>query len=165
MRVFYGEREGSSAVPRSARPSTSTSSKQISVEFIEADHDPLAAQKYEITAVPTILIEANGRTERTNQADEQGITNTLKKALEGKSKKVYFVRGHGEKDTAGQDGRGYSAIAQALQTDNFEVAQLALAQESKVPDDATVVVIAGPKTDLLPQELTAVRPTWRAAAS
>jgi len=156
IRVFYGGMEGSSRY-RDLLGEYQYLSKQISTEFVEADNDPIAAQKYEITAVPTVLIEANGRTERTNQADEQGITNTLKKSLEGKTKKVYFTRGHGEKDTAAQDGRGYSTIAQALQTDNFEVAQLALAQESKVPDDANVVVIAGPKSDFLPQEITAVR--------
>jgi gliding motility-associatede transport system auxiliary component len=156
VRVFYGGMEGSSRY-RDLLGEYQYLSKQISTEFIEADNDPVAAQKYEITAVPTVLVETNGRTERTNQADEQGITNTLKKALEGKAKKVYFTRGHGEKDTAGQDGRGYSAIAQALQTDNFEVAQLALAQESKVPDDASVVVIAGPRSDFLPQEITAIR--------
>ena len=156
MRVFHGEQQGSARY-RDLLAEYQYLSKQISVEFIEADRDPLVAQKYEITAVPTILIEANGRTERTNQADEQGVTNALKKALEGKAKKVYFLRGHGERDTGGQDGRGYGAIAQAMLTDNFEVAQLALSQEAKVPDDATVVVIAGPKTDLLPQELTAIK--------
>jgi len=156
VRVFYGGMEGSSRY-RDLLGEYQYLSKQISAEFIEADNDPVAAQKYEITAVPTVLIEANGRTERTNQADEQGITNTLKKALEGKAKKVYFTRGHGEKDTGTQDGRGYSGILQALQTDNFEVAPLALAQESKVPDDASVVVIAGPKSDFLPQEITAIR--------
>jgi ABC-type uncharacterized transport system involved in gliding motility auxiliary subunit len=156
IRIFHGEMEGSSRY-RDLLEEYQYLSKQISVEYIEADRDPIAAQKYEITAVPTVLIEAGGRTERTNQADEQGVTNTLKKALEGKAKKVYFLRGHGEKDTAGQDGRGYSGIAQALQTDNFEVAPLALAQEAKMPDDATVVVIAGPKSDLLPQEMTAIK--------
>lgn len=156
IRVFHGEMEGSGRY-RDLLEEYQYLSKQVSVEYVEADRDPIAAQKYEITAVPTILIETAGRTERTNQADEQGITNTLKKTLEGKAKKVYFVRGHGEKDTTGQDGRGYSAIAQALQTDNFEVAQLALAQESKVPDDATVVVIAGPRSDYLPQEMDAIR--------
>ena len=133
-------------------------SKQISVEFIEADRDPLAAQKYEITAVPTILVEANGRTERTNQADEQGDHEHAEETLEGKTKKVYFVRGHGEHDTAGQDGRGLRHDRAGDADGQLRSRQAgARAGIGKVPDDATVVVIAGPKTDLLPQELTASR--------
>jgi ABC-type uncharacterized transport system involved in gliding motility auxiliary subunit len=52
---------------------------------------------------------------------------------------------------------GYSAMSEALKTDNFEVAKLTLAQEGKVPDDATVIVVAGPSTDLLAAELEALR--------
>ena len=45
----------------------------------------------------------------------------------------------------------------ALRTDNFEVAPLTLAQQGAVPDDATIVVVAGPETDFLPGELDALR--------
>src|SRR5262249_54950930 len=40
----------------------------------------------------------------------------------------------------------------ALEGDNYEVAKVVLAQEKDVPADAAVVVIAGPKTDLLQTE-------------
>src|SRR5207248_2632507 len=52
---------------------------------------------------------------------------------------------------------GYSRVVAALKNDNFEVAKAAIAQEGKVPDDATVLVVAGPKTDYLPQELDLIR--------
>ena len=44
------------------------------------------------------------------------------------------------------------APSNALADDNFEVAKLTLAQQGAIPADATVLVIAGPTTDLLPQE-------------
>ena len=52
---------------------------------------------------------------------------------------------------------GYSGLSEALKSDNFEVAALPLAQEGKVPDDATIVVIAGPKTDYFAPEIDAIR--------
>ncbi|MCC7010837.1 MAG: GldG family protein [Acidobacteria bacterium] len=132
-------------------------SSQVSTEFIDAERNPLEAQKREITTVPTFLIEYAGRTERASSDDEQSLTNALKKVIEGKAKKAYFVQGHGEKDPTASDPNGYSGIADALKTDNFDVAPLTLAQQGSVPDDATLLVIAGPKTDLLQGEIDAVK--------
>jgi ABC-type uncharacterized transport system involved in gliding motility auxiliary subunit len=132
-------------------------SKAVTIDYVEANKDPVQAKKYDIQAVPTIVLEYDTRTERATQADEQSVTNALKKVLEGKAKKIYFVQGHGEHDPTASDRSGYSGVADALKTDNFDVANLNLAQESKVPDDATVVAVAGPKTDYFPQEVDAVR--------
>ncbi len=128
-------------------------SSQIQVEYFDVDRSPLDAQRYEVQQYGTIVIEHEGRTERTTSTSEQDITNALIKVTEGAPKKVYFVQGHGERDSAGGDPRGLSQIAAALLKDNFEVATLALAQEGAVPADATVLVIAGPTTDYLPAEV------------
>lgn len=132
-------------------------SSELSVEYIDALRDPLAASGAEITAVPTLLLQYGGRTERTNATDEQSLTNALKKVIEGQAKKIYFVQGHGEHETAASDSRGYAAVAGSLADDNFEVEQLTLAQTGAVPPDATVVVIAGPRTDYFAPEVDAIR--------
>jgi ABC-type uncharacterized transport system involved in gliding motility auxiliary subunit len=132
-------------------------SKQVTVEYLDANSHPTEAQAAGITTVPTLLLKYAGRTERASSADEQAVTNALKKVIEGKAKKLYFLQGHGEHDPAGSDPAGYSGVADAVKNDNFETAPLVLAQVGKVPDDATVVVVAGPKTDLLPGELDALR--------
>lgn len=132
-------------------------SSQVKTEFVDVDRDPISAQKYEVTLVPTILIEHAGRTERAQAGDEQTLTNALKRVIEGAPKKVYFVQGHGERDPGSSDTTGYATVAGALRNDNFDVAPLTLAQQTSVPADATVLVIAGPKTDLLPAELDAIR--------
>jgi ABC-type uncharacterized transport system involved in gliding motility auxiliary subunit len=132
-------------------------SSHVSVDFVDAERNPTESEKYGITAVPTILIEYEGRTERTTQADESGITNALKKAVEGKAKKIYFVQGHGEKDPTSSEATGYKAAADFLVQDNFEVAKLALPQEGKIPDDATALVVAGPTIDFFPPEVEAVK--------
>ena len=156
IRVFHGAMEGSGRY-RDLLDEYQYLSKQVTVQYIEAEREPLEAQKYEITSVPTLLIEHAGRTERTQQADEQGLTNALKKAIEGKAKKIYFVQGHGEKDPTGTDASGYKNAADRLATDNFEVAKLNIAQMGKVPEDATVLVVAGPTIDFFPSELEALR--------
>ena len=78
--------------------------------------------------------------------------------VEGKSKKAYFVQGHGERDPLSADPRfGYSSAAIRLKNDNYDVANVSLAQDGKVPDDATVLVIAGPQTDYLQPEIDVIK--------
>lgn len=155
VRLFHGQ-DGAQAY-RDRLESYTYLSKQVSVEYIDAEKNPDQAQRYEVTAAPTVLIEYDGRTERTTQVDEQGLTNTLKKVIEGKPKKVYFVQGHGEADPTAGDPAGYKGVADSLVNDNFEVAKLTLAQEGKVPDDATLVIVAGPTIDFFPPEVEALR--------
>ena len=154
FRVFY---VGSSQEHRDRLSEYSYLSSQVNVEYVDAEANPLDAQRYEITSVPTVLIEYAGRTERATSGAEQTLTNALKRVVEGQAKKMYFLQGHGEPDPNGTDGEGYSALVGALRSDNFEVEPLNLAQQSSVPADATVVVVAGPTTDLLPGELDALR--------
>jgi ABC-type uncharacterized transport system involved in gliding motility auxiliary subunit len=132
-------------------------SNQVSVEYVDADKEPFKAKQYEVQAYGTVVFEYDGRLERTTNTDEQGLTNALKKVIEGQAKKIYFVQGHGEHDPTSSDPDGYSGIEASLKSENFEVAKVTLAQEGKVPDDATVLVIAGPTTDLFAPELDAVR--------
>ena len=156
VRVFHAAAEGSQDY-RDRLDEYRYWSTQVSVQYYEADRNPVESEKYGITTVPTILVEYGGRSERTNQADEQGITNALKKVVEGKAKKVYFVQGHGERDPTSSEPTGYKAAADFLVQDNFEVAKLVLAQEGKVPDDATVLVVAGPTIDFFAPEVEAVK--------
>jgi ABC-type uncharacterized transport system involved in gliding motility auxiliary subunit len=128
-------------------------SRQVSVEYINAEGKPTEAEKYEVTAVPTIVLEYAGRTQRATSVEEQSITNALKKLIEGKTKKAYFLQGHGERDPDDASSReGYKGVSNALADENFEVAKLTLAQAGSIPADTTLIIVAGATADLLPQE-------------
>jgi ABC-type uncharacterized transport system involved in gliding motility auxiliary subunit len=88
---------------------------------------------------------------------EQDLTNALIKAISGMERTVYFLQGHGEKDPTGTERDGYSTVVEALQRDNYKVDRLVLAQQKDVPENATAVVLAGPTSDLLPEEADALR--------
>jgi ABC-type uncharacterized transport system involved in gliding motility auxiliary subunit len=157
VHVFY-DRQSGSVDYKDKFDEYRNLSRQITVEYVDAINDPVQSKKYNITAVPTIVFEYEGRTERTNSTDEQGITNALKKLIEGTAKKLYFVQGHGEHSSDDSSARsGYGGFAAAVKNDNFDVAKVTLAQEGKVPDDASVVVVAGPKIDYLPAEIDLLR--------
>lgn len=132
-------------------------SSLVTAEYVDPIKNPVRANAAKITSLGTILVEYKDCTERVTGSGEQELTNALIKAVTGAERKVYFTQGHGEKDTESSERTGYSAIAQALGTDNYGVEKIVLAQQPAVPDDATVLVIAGPQTDFLPPEIDAVK--------
>jgi ABC-type uncharacterized transport system involved in gliding motility auxiliary subunit len=132
-------------------------SPKLAVEYVDVDKKPGLAKTLQVQSYGTVVFEYKGRTERVVGDSEQDLTNAIIKVVTGQQKKVYFVQGHGEKDPANSERTGYNGIAQALSRDNFGFDKLVLAQAGDVPADASVIVIPGPRTDLFPQELVAIR--------
>ncbi len=142
---------------RQILPEYQYGSKRVTVEYVDLDKNPTLGKQYQIQTYGTIALDYKGRTERVVSDSEQDLANGLIKVITGGQKKVYFVQGHGERDTVASDRGGYSEVAAALQRDNYTVDKLVLAQQADVPADAAVVVVAGPRTDLFPPEADALR--------
>jgi ABC-type uncharacterized transport system involved in gliding motility auxiliary subunit len=132
-------------------------SKQISIDYIDPDKKPTVAKQNQVEKYGTIVMNYKGRTERVTTDTEQDVTNAIIKVVSGQQRKVYFTQGHGEKDIAGTDRESYSAIVAALGRENYATDKVVLAQQGSVPDDASVVIVAGPKADFFPQEIDALK--------
>ncbi len=132
-------------------------SNKISAEYIDPDKKPNVAKQAGIQAYNTLVFNYKGRSERVTSDSEQDITNGIIKVVSGQQRKLYFTQGHGEKDTAGTDRDSYTGISQALGRENYAVDKLVLAQQGAVPDDATVLIIAGPRADFFPAEIDALK--------
>ena len=128
-------------------------SKQLQVEYIDADRRPVQTKQYNVDTYGTVVMEYMGRVERVTSDSEQDLTNALIKLLNPQQRKAYFLSGHGEKDPASSDRSGFSGIGDALKRDNYQFDKLVLAQTNEIPADATMIVVAGPRTDLLEQEV------------
>lgn len=129
-------------------------SKNFNVEYIDPEKKPSLAQPYApLVDSGTVVLEYAGRIERVNTDTEQALTNALIKVIQGKQSKVYFVQGHDERTIDDSDRTGYSTIGQYLTSDNFTHATIVLSQVRAIPTDATVLVVAGPKTDFLQPEI------------
>jgi ABC-type uncharacterized transport system involved in gliding motility auxiliary subunit len=132
-------------------------SKNMSAEYIDPDKKPTIAKQNQIQQYGTIVFNYKGRTERVTSDNEQDITNGIIKVVSGQQRKVYFTQGHGEKDTVSAERDGYNGIAGALGRENYTVDKLVIAQQGSVPDDASVVVVAGPRTDYFGPEIDALK--------
>ena len=140
-------------------------------EFIDPDKQPQIAQQYAVTAYGdfqnplsgesyrygTVILEMGEKTERIEKQSEplreEDITNALMKIVKGEKKTVYFTQGHGEKSIEESERTGYSNAKAGLEKENYTVKPLNLVQEGKVPDDASVLVMAGPTSEPFPNEL------------
>jgi ABC-type uncharacterized transport system involved in gliding motility auxiliary subunit len=132
-------------------------SKKVSTEYIDPDKKPTIATQNKITSYNTIVFEYKGRTERVSSSTEQDLTNGIIKVVSGQQRKVYFTQGHGEHDTAAADRDGYKVIADSLGRENYAVDKLSLTEQAVVPDDASVIAVAGPRIDFFPPEIDALK--------
>lgn len=86
---------------------------------------------------------------------EPRLTNALVQLTSDRQVTIYFVQGHGERLLEPGQG-GLSEALQSLQDENVVVEPLNLANSPEIPDDADVVVLAGPQRSLLDEEQAAL---------
>ncbi|HET7876293.1 MAG TPA: Gldg family protein [Methylomirabilota bacterium] len=122
----------------------------------DTDKAPALAREYNVDTYGTIVLRRGSRTEKALDPEEEKLTNALVKVTRAGKRVVYAVKGHGEREIGATDRLGLSQARDELVKANYEVKELLLARDPKIPDDAAVVVVPGPKTDLFPHELAAL---------
>ena len=126
----------------------------------DTDKAPALARQYGVESYGTVVLEGGPagqlRTEKVLDADEEKLTNGIVKVTRAGKRVVYIVKGHGEREIGATDRGGFSQAKEQMEKANYEVKELFLARDPKIPDDAAIVMIPGPKTDLFPQELAAI---------
>jgi len=133
-------------------------SPRIKVQFVDPIQNPARAQEYDVRGPwPVLVVERGSKRERITNDSEQDLTNALIKVTRDTKKTVCFAEGEGERDIDDGSDRGFSAVKAALGRSQYETQKVLLAREGKVPAACTVLVMAGPERDLLPQVVDAVR--------
>ncbi len=132
-----------------------------------AESEPALVQELTIDRVPVIIMHwqpppaAPGeaappaRQRRTFDITEAGIATALRDLLEDRKRVAVLLTGHDEMRPTDTGPTGFSLAAQILRAMNFDVRELVLAGSADIPDDADLVVLAGPQSDLLKPELQA----------
>jgi len=135
-------------------------SDNFSYRFVDPDTDPITAKEYAITRYQAVVFENMRTGKRQTIAtppvlEEQFVTALL--ITSGREqKRVYFLTGHGERDTLDTENEGYAYAYAGLISDNYLPLTLNLLDQQEVPDDAAAVIIAGPKKDLVEGEGSAL---------
>lgn len=128
-------------------------------EFVDPDKKPQIARKYGINRYNTFVVEGGfGRRETiSGMLTENELTNAIIQVSSKKKRVVYFTEGHGEKDIKNREPRGYRQIAEALENENFKTDTLLLSTVENIPEDADVVIVAGPAKDFFQREIDVLK--------
>jgi len=129
-------------------------SSRFRYSFIDLEKNPAKAEALGISSTGAGVVEYQGRREKVRFFSEGGLLSTIIRLTEQSSKIVRFVKGHGEKDINSFDGKnGYATIRQALEAENYQVAEIMLMQATAVPEDTLELIVCGPQKDLFETEL------------
>lgn len=127
----------------------------FSFEFVDPQAQPGLVQKYKVQNLGEVHLESGQRVRRLEQGpSESNLTPAIEQITSSAQQaKVYFLQGHGERSL--QPGQG--SFAQALEAlksrRNFGAEPLNLVERREIPQDAAVIVVAGPKQTLFPAEV------------
>lgn len=122
------------------------------VDYIDPQVNPTRAMAEKVTEGNTVILRRGAQEQRLTTFNEEKLTNALVNVLKDKSKKIYFTKGHGEGDIKNTEAAGFSTIVSDLENNRNTIEALSLLETAKVPDDADMVVIAGPKYDFKEEE-------------
>jgi ABC-type uncharacterized transport system involved in gliding motility auxiliary subunit len=126
----------------------------------DTDKAPGLAREYGVETYGTVVVKGGAgpqaRTEKVLDAEEEKLTNALVKVTRDGKRTVYVVKGHGEREIGNTERAGLSQAKEQMEKANYDVKELVLARDAKVPDDASVVIVPGPRTDMFPQEQAAL---------
>jgi len=129
---------------------------RIQVKFLDPIRNPVRADEAGYRRPGNVLLEYEGREQLAEAAEEELLSEALRKVLQKERKHVYFLTGHGER-SGSQERRGFKTARKALETEGYQVADLNLLREGEVPKNAAVVIIAAPQKDLLPNEVEVLK--------
>ncbi len=128
-------------------------------ELFDPWKNPNLVRYYKLTDSEhnAIVFECGGRQDKVLTTSEEDLTNSLIKVTREQKKTLYFLEGHGEASIDDTQPEGYSSVKDQLTKLGYEVKKLGIALETSFPKDCSVLVVPGPKTDLLPEELRTIK--------
>jgi len=158
VEVLYFDRRAAFDNVRDLLEQFPVHSSHVKVSYVDPDREPGKAQQYNIKTYGTVVVSTGDQNEQAKGVAEEDITNTLIRLLKGGPKVVYFLEGHGERSLESTERLGFSEAKKALEESNYQVKSVSLLQETpQVPEDATVLVLAGTQNDLLDPEIEALK--------
>jgi ABC-type uncharacterized transport system involved in gliding motility auxiliary subunit len=155
---------------------------RVKVRFIDPERNLVEAQRlvdqYQLSGLDVVVFEAGDErrvVDASSLADwdysglqmgaqptmtafkgEEAFTGAILELVEARKPKVLFTTGHGERGLDDSEGSGLSKVRQLLGAENLDLESWASLGQPGVPAGTDLVVVAGPRTALLPPEVDAL---------
>ncbi len=155
-------------------------SDRVTVEFHDPTLNPAQARLLGVQFAGTAIMESEDRRLQVHGSSETDIANGIPRVSQGAKQRVCFLDGHGEADpwsmeshdhlegTAGHahglgaqyvlhERHGLAKARHGLEALNYTVEKVSLVQRHDALSPCALLIVAGPKTALLPAEVKAIR--------
>lgn len=159
IRFFYDEGNQPADVQRNLFRDLARKYEQqssfLKLQFVEINKRPDLTEEYRIKeGAGVVFMDYKGQRKRIDEISEQAFTQTLSNLIYQINAPIYFLEGHGERSI--EDSRtekGLGVLKGALEGAQFKVSSLSLLNSEKIPDDAKVIVVSDPQTEVLEQQV------------
>lgn len=129
-------------------------SPKVAVQLVDLDRNPGLAERDGVTSYNVAVVDDGTQRLRLDLVNEEIVTAALLRLVDRESVPTYVIQGHGERPVGGDERRSLGQGLTALSREGFAPRPLRGAAE--IPDDAKLVLLAGPTHDLAPAELDAL---------
>jgi ABC-type uncharacterized transport system involved in gliding motility auxiliary subunit len=126
--------------------------QDITLEFVNPDREPARVRELGIASGGEIVIRYLDRSENIQTLSEQQLSNALLRLSRQQQRWIVFLTGHGERPPTGDTNHGLGIFAGELERKGLNVQTVNLA-EAEIPSNTNLLVLAGPRVELLPGEI------------
>jgi len=128
----------------------------ISLQFVNPDLAPDEVRSLGVTVDGELVLKYQDRVEHVRSDNEQEFANALQRMLRTGQRWLAFVEGHGERSALGKANHDLSLWAQQLKQRGYHFQPVNLAETHAVPDNTSVLVVAGPQVPFLQGEVNII---------
>ena len=129
----------------------------LKLRFIDPDEQPMLAREAGIQQPGEAVVQVGKRSDRFNSYNEATFINLLARLSRDQDRLVLYLDGHGERKLDGAANHDLGDFGAQLAKRGFNSAPLNLVLAQEVPHNAALLLIAGPRLDLLPTEVAKLK--------
>jgi len=129
----------------------------MTLRFVNPDTVPDRVRELGVTTNGEVIIAYGGRSEHLQTLTEQAMTNALERVARAEERWLLFLTGHGERAPLGEANHDLGIWGKYLESRGFVVKSINLAELGALPEQTTLLVIAGPQVNLLPGEVAVIQ--------
>lgn len=155
-RAYYTPRLNNEEARKLLERFANNANGKFSYEFSDPEQNQIAAQADGIERDGTVVLVMGQQKEPVTFVSEQELDAALLRLMNPQTRVIYFLTGHGEHSIDDYSDTSLTEAAGSLRKKNYTVNPLNLQGLGSVPQDAKVVIVAGPLVPLAESEVQAL---------
>ncbi len=164
LKIYYFDQAGrfdqtaaGGMAPRDKLVRYENVSHHVSVDYIDPDSKPDLAQAMNVRTYGAVFVEMAGNREEAGSTDEEDVTNAIIRVIKGEEKTACFLTGHGEAEGDDSERQGFSSAKGQIEDANYQTKTVSLLENPRVPDDCTLLLVAGPDKEYFEPEIDVLK--------